>query len=233
MKTTNCLTPDPDIPPAAQLLAKLEPLTSLLYRCLPEAAQTAVAPYFERRGRAIDRAASTNMLRYEALSILSSQGIVAQEECALNRLPNNGVEGNFRGHRFKILRSLDDKGAVPPPGGSHRRESFFCQGSPFPQLPFPSLDASPGDPNVVGLWHFDQALTRLTLWLAVPKGVSGPFGPVECHYIVLVPDATQTNINDGMDAPPDLDVQWKHHADSEGTVLQDDLQREDKASEGA
>ena len=189
----------PIVPSKEQVLSELFPLTTVLYETFPEIAADTVVPYFSDREHVVDQRLATDMLRYEIKYILNSHGFDAEydddpmdqdapSEVDLKRLPNNGIEGTYRGWRFKLLRSRN--GCVPPPGRSERRKLYYAQQHYAQQLPLSGFEEPirpPLLPNLVILWDFDSSYKRVTIRVAIPKESIGEFGIVSCYFNVPVP----------------------------------------------
>ena len=214
----------PNTPSKEQALAELFPLTALLYEAFPEIAENIVLPYFFDRQREVDERLATDMFRYEMKHVLNSRGVDVdlddedmgqefQSEVDLNWLPNNGIEGTYKGWRFKLLRSRN--GSVPPPGRSERRKLYYAQ-----QLPLAGFEnpvKSQYRPNLVILWDFERPYKQVTINLAMPKESTGAFGAVQCHFNDVVRHPAEVTAQmvgtlkhnfEDCDLP-ELDVSWK------------------------
>ena len=209
-----------DFPTAAEALKELSGLTTAIQEFLIDATAV-VIPYFAERGLATNRRLATDMLHYELLQQLKGVGIPVVDEndqITVAALSNNGIECSCAGWSVKVLRSAHD---IPPPGHSEKRSRFFGQQLPLMQF----SDTQAGHdlmPNVVILWDFDDSYTTLTLRLAAPREVYGPWDPVGCFWNVLVPEPTNAA---EMEEP---EIQLKDVEEIEGSELLergDDLQR--------
>ena len=191
----------------------------------------------------INHRLATDMLRYEVYEVLRQQEIDASiddpadsrdqdADVGLNWLPNNGIEGTYRGWSFKILRSRD--GAVPPPGKSTRLRSYLCQ--QLRLLPWTGEKVVQSRPNAVFLWDCDIDYAVFELKLAVPRETHGSYGTVDCYYNIDIPHPTaQICQGQPTDTPEpqmtELEIKWKIPSESttDSWVEQrNDLRRADK-----
>ena len=211
------------VPEAHQLLDDLRHLTNAVQEYLPQAAEI-VLPYFKNRKREVSRPLVSNMIRYELKALLLEAGIpVTDEEDAegltylsenekvpMEPIANDGLEGTFKGYRFKILRS--DDGQLPTPGYSERKQAFYGQ-----QLAL--FAVAPGDPpvhlNVVLLWSFDPNYRIPRLYLSVPRQGGKTRRSVKAYYTVPVPnpiDHMTGKRTQPLQAPQELSIGIKENA---------------------
>lgn len=220
------MTHSRQIPDQQQTQMELTPLIDALYEILPEAAAERVLPYFGIAGYSVNDELASHMLRHEIVHRLALKGVDVRcddetedeqesTELELKPLSYSGIEGTYKGWRFKLLRSRN--GAVPPPGKSRRRALFYSQDE---QLPLPGFEdrimsiAERHRPNVTLLWNADSEYGYFFIRVAIPKRPTSAYGTVECYFNVPVPrrggpSTTRGDINGLTETPQEPDMTRK------------------------
>ena len=187
------------MPPVTQVLAETAPLTNALFEYLPEGRRVALI-YFEPRRLKPDETLLGCMVRYEVRLQLQEIGVPVEEEndgrvegddeLGLQHAALLGLAGDYRGYRFRILKSPD--GTLPPPGRSPVRRAFYAQ---QPSLFGYDEDRGPR-PNIIFLWRFATGGIP-EIFLAVPKAGANTKVSVKTHYeIEQIPFPTTTIVRE-------------------------------------
>jgi hypothetical protein len=177
----------PDVHDPEYWLQELRPLLNELHFAFQTALPSAVDYFEEYRRKPINGPVLSNLIRYEVLEYLKSHGISAREErepegigpldgCALNSLPNNGIELFYRGSCIRLRKGLE-----PPMPTTETQKEWYQQ-----ELGLVYEDGSPATlTNLLILWYSDGARKLIALKLLRTKRVLRK--SVACDWEIPVP----------------------------------------------
>jgi hypothetical protein len=171
-----------------------------------------------------DRALSPALVRKGAKRFLVSVGHDVDEEASEQQdqtvgfeaeyLPNLGLSITAVGYNIRILRS--DRGLMPVPGASLRRQAFYAQ-----QQSLFDLEPDAVDPvtNLVLHWSTDDEYNLCRVYLACPRGGTTTRASVEAYWDELVWRRVDPAIANGTQVEAqasDLDIYLDHEATGSG-----------------
>ncbi len=173
-----------------QTLEAVDPLSSLVYAALEEAAAK-TADFFNKERQRHDPFLAPCLMRFFTKHALRASGIRAEEDgdaSDFEALSNNGLAFFFKLHYVRILKAATVTGVrwkLPGCGTSVRKAQFYDQQLGY--FPDGKGGMQSSILNVVYLWDFDSYLKVSEVHLACPRKAGTYAKDVMEHWCQPVP----------------------------------------------